>query len=494
MAYCTFDEGAAIFDATPVDNMFITEYMLRAPGDYVKVYLYALMLCAHPSERMSNASMARDLDMTEEDVVRAFKYWARCGLARQTGDNPPAYALRSAKQVAMSRVQSPAEQLYHREFTEEVRRILGDRILTTSDYQTIFDWTDVLELPEEVVLMLLQTEMKQSGGRVSIQIANRHAEEWAKSGIRTVEDVEKIVLLGKEREQQLRRLLARLGQHRAPSEDEKEMYRKWLDDWGFAPDAVLEACRETTKGTPTMAYLDGILKRQHASGRHAAGDLEAGMAKEKQERDFARQVLSTLGRTGITPTQEDLGMIEGWRAQGMSDELILLAAKTAHRRSSGGSLEETGDVLARWRGKGLLTAEAVRGETERVRQMNAALREIYDAAGLDKRPGAADRSLLSGWQQAGHSRELILLAAAYAKNHPSPMAAADRILSDWQRAGITDVKGAQREHEAHRGAVTSRGNSQAERRGDYLQRSYTEADFRAMEVNLDEEDEGHAEP
>ena len=179
MAYCTFDEGAAIFDATPVDNMFITEYMLRAPGDYVKVYLYALMLCAHPSERMSNASMARDLDMTEEDVVRAFKYWARCGLARQTGDNPPAYALRSAKQVAMSRVQSPAEQLYHREFTEEVRRILGDRILTTSDYQTIFDWTDVLELPEEVVLMLLQTEMKQSGGRVSIQIANRHAEEWA---------------------------------------------------------------------------------------------------------------------------------------------------------------------------------------------------------------------------------------------------------------------------------------------------------------------------
>ena len=58
MPYCSFDEGAAVFDATPVDNMFITEYMLRAPGDFVKVYLYALMLCSHPQARMSDASMA----------------------------------------------------------------------------------------------------------------------------------------------------------------------------------------------------------------------------------------------------------------------------------------------------------------------------------------------------------------------------------------------------------------------------------------------------
>lgn len=48
MAFCAFDDSAALFDSTPVENMFITEYMLRAPGDFVKVYLYALMLCYHP--------------------------------------------------------------------------------------------------------------------------------------------------------------------------------------------------------------------------------------------------------------------------------------------------------------------------------------------------------------------------------------------------------------------------------------------------------------
>ena len=107
----------------------------------------------------------------------------------------------------------------------------------------------------------------------------------------------------------------------------------------------------------------------------------------------------------------------------------------------------------------------------------------------DSKAAAADRSLLLNWQAAGHSRELILLAAEYAKSHPSPMAAADRILSDWQRAGIRDAEGARREHEAHRSAAVRPGTpAQAGGGKDYLHRSYTQEDFRSMEVNLDEEE------
>ena len=111
MAFCSFDDSAALFDATPVENMFITEYMLRAPGDFVKVYLYALMLCYHNSERMSLTTMAKDLDMTEEEVERAFRYWARDGLCRQVGDNPVCFKLFNLKQLTLTRAQNPSEQL-----------------------------------------------------------------------------------------------------------------------------------------------------------------------------------------------------------------------------------------------------------------------------------------------------------------------------------------------------------------------------------------------
>ena len=41
------------FGVTPLDNIFILDYLPAAKGDYVKVYLYALFLSQHPKEDMS---------------------------------------------------------------------------------------------------------------------------------------------------------------------------------------------------------------------------------------------------------------------------------------------------------------------------------------------------------------------------------------------------------------------------------------------------------
>ena len=484
MPYCAFDEGAAVFDATPVENMFITEYMLSAPGDYVKVYLYALMLCRHPQERMSDASMARDLGMTEEEVADAFKYWEHRRLIRQTGDNPKTYAMQSAKQVAMS----PSAQLYeYREVMQSARQIVG-RELSKNEMDMIGDWLDVLKLPQEVVLMLLETQKKKSTtGRISFKFADSAAKRWANSGIRTVEDVERIIVIDEEREQQLRKLLARLGQsHRAPSADEKELYRKWLDDWGMTPEAVQEACRETTKGVPTMAYLDGILLRMYQKGLRQAGEMQLQAQKEREEREFGRRVMQTLGRTSVTPSEEDLSLIRGWRALGAEEGLILLAAQTAHRRAGGGSLEETGGILERWRARGLVSEADVRMETERVRQENRELREIFEAAGVEKRPGAADRERLSAWKRQGASRELILLSAEYAKQRPDPLAAMGRILSDWKEAGIRETEAAKAEHARH----AAGGPGAAAAPSDYARRPYTQQDFKDMVVSLEDEEAG----
>lgn len=493
MAFCAFDDSAALFDSTPVENMFITEYMLRAPGDFVKVYLYGLMLCCHPTPRMSLSAMARDLDLSEEDVERAYRYWERDGLVRRTGDNPVSYTYYNLKQITLARAENPGEKLYNRKFTAEIERILDKQTVTPDDYNTIFDWMDVLELPEEVVLMLLQIEKSKSKtGRIKLSIADREARDWAQSGVRTVEDVEKIVVLGRQREQELRRLLARLGQRRAPSEDERTMYKKWIDEWGFSAEAVQEACRETTKGTPTMAYLDGILLRQHQLGRHEAAALAGGMAKEHAERDFAREVYAGLGRTGVTPTKEDIAQIERWREDGNSDELILTAVAAAHRRAGGGNMEDVGTWLARWRRQGLTTPEAVRVDSARKRALNEQLSEIYDACGIEKRANQADRDLLSLWMgEMGMSMELVLLAAQYARGSAAPVKAAGRILSDWRNAGISTCEAARAEHEAHRqGAGQAAPAAAKARASDVLMRhAYTQEDYSRMVVDLDEEDE-----
>ncbi len=382
-------------------------------------------------------------------------------------------------------------KLYNEKFIREAERILK-RTLLPEETNLINDWVQVFELPEEVVLMLLQIEMENSRGRVSIKIADRRAKEWAQSGIRTVDDVEKVVVMGREREQQLRRLLARLGQRRAPSEDEKTMYKTWIDEWGFTPEAVQEACRETTKGTPTMAYLNGILMRQHQLGRHEAIALETGMQSEHEARGFAREVYAGLGVTGKTPTQDDLDAIETWHEQGAGNELILLAVKAAHSKSGGGNMDDVDSYLQDWRRRGLTTADAVRADSARTRMLNGQLREIYAAAGMEKRPNAPDRDMLCRWVgEMGMTQELILLAAEYARGAGSPMMLIGRILRDWSRAGIATTEAARQEHESHlrEAGRSAAGSTAPSGQGGFIKHNYTQDDYKRMVVNLDDEED-----
>lgn len=489
MAFCSFDESAALFDATPVENMFITEYMLRAPGDFVKVYLYGLMLCYHHSERMSLASMARDLDVTAEDVERAYRYWEREGLVRRTGDNPVCYTYYNLKQITLTRAVKPSEQLYNRQFVDEVRRTLDAQTLSDNDMQMIFDWIDVYELSEEAIIMLLQHEKEKSKtNRVSIKIAESIAKDWAQSGVRTVEDAEKRMILNGEREKELRRLLSRLGKRHEPSDDEKELYRKWRDEWGFSSEAIQEACKETTKGTPTMAYLDGILLRLHQSGRHDLESLKIGYQRERNEKGFAVQVFAALGRVGVTPSDEDKKRIDSWIQEGFSQEVIKLAADEVHERSMSGNLEDIQEKLRIWGENNCYTEKAVKDAREYANALNGELRQIYRMISSQKRVNQKDRDLLCKWKnEMSMSFEVILLAAEYSRSSGISMDIIDRILSEWYAAGITTRTAAEAYHRSH--AQNANKYVATARTQDVMQRhQYTAEDYRGMVTDLDEED------
>ena len=78
---------------TQVENLFINEYMTGAPGEYVKVYLFALMY-AQLGVDFSNEDIAKQLSMELEDVLKAWTYWEKMGIVRKirtSADNPLEY-------------------------------------------------------------------------------------------------------------------------------------------------------------------------------------------------------------------------------------------------------------------------------------------------------------------------------------------------------------------------------------------------------------------
>lgn len=67
---------------TLLSNEFLDNYMPKASGEFVKIYLYFLRYCSCPESGVSLSSAADTLCMTENDILRALKYWEREGLAK----------------------------------------------------------------------------------------------------------------------------------------------------------------------------------------------------------------------------------------------------------------------------------------------------------------------------------------------------------------------------------------------------------------------------
>ncbi|SFG35147.1 DnaD domain-containing protein [Oribacterium sp. WCC10] len=63
--------------ATCISDDFLDKYLGTANGDYIKVYLYMLR---HKGERFSVGNAADSLNLTDNDIERAVRYWEKLGV------------------------------------------------------------------------------------------------------------------------------------------------------------------------------------------------------------------------------------------------------------------------------------------------------------------------------------------------------------------------------------------------------------------------------
>ena len=473
-----FDERYAMFDITPVENLFILEYLPEARGDYVKVYLYGLMRCYHPEEDMSLNRMCHELNMTEEDVTAAFRYWERRRLVRRVSDQPPRWQYVNVKQTNL--INEPDIDPDYEEFSnaiceafDKVRRLHG------SELNTCFEWREgSLKLPTEVIAMLLNHMAEIKGRNFRISEAEKVAVLMASENIRTVDAAEEFFSRDEKAYKGIRKVLKKLGKQYAPSEAQVNLYRKWTREWHFSPDAIEAALELTAKGDPSLGYLDGILN----SLRQEYGD-GAALTPEKVRQSASRgeglkEVLKELGKGDINARTLQLydQMTELY-----SREIILIAARECGH--SGGDAGDILKLLNSWKEKGLESLKDVKAYVQAFHDQTSLIREMRRIWGTDeKKIGKQDRSLVSKWEnELGFSKELILAAAPYASEAKQPMAYLDRILADYREKGINTPEEAQKEHgNSKPGTETGKKAGRVLPAQDFAQRDYSEVQDEMM--------------
>lgn len=292
---------------TIVPDSFIENYMLVANGDYVKIYLY-LLHCVKSEKLLSVSSLADTFQCTENDIKRALKYWEHAGLLSLTEDadseivalslndgQAPVESV-SAPLAAVSEpaeVPAPEKHSYTAAETKafkennEVKQLLFvceqyiGKQLTRTDLETLLYFYDELHFSTDLIEYLV--EYSVSKGKRSLRYMQTVALEWHKKGIKTVEDAK---LDSKPYAKECYLVLKALGVgNHDPLPMEVNYVNRWMNEFGFTIDIILEACNRTIMQIhkPKFEYVDGILKSWRAAGVRKLSDVEKLSAQRKKE-------------------------------------------------------------------------------------------------------------------------------------------------------------------------------------------------------------------
>lgn len=256
-----------------LENIFINEFLPIAPGDFVKVYLYA-RLYAELGYPLDNAQIYNELGVDEKTIVEAWNYWEDMNAIKKRfyGEGKADFAVEFVNLKELIYGTGKGEEQKDSQGVEpvsvfgseaistlmpKIEKILG-RTLSSSDMQKVISWIDdVKATPEVVEKAVIYCSDR---GKLSFKYIEKVIEEWTKIGIKTSEDVDNYLEENDQRHVRYRRVMKALGFSRNPSEEEQRLMDSWFDEMGFKMDKVLEACSKTAGiSNPNLKYVNSIL-------------------------------------------------------------------------------------------------------------------------------------------------------------------------------------------------------------------------------------------
>lgn len=277
---------AGYIPVTTVPDDFIKNYMPTANGDYVKIFLY-LLYCTKSNENISVQTMADFFQCTENDIRRALKYWESKGLL-DSEDQPESVPTETAapEKHTYSAIETKAfkEQAEVKQLLFVCEQYIG-KPLTRTDLETLLYFYEELHFSTDLIEYLV--EYSVSKNKRSLRYMESVALEWHKKGIRTIEEAK---LDSKPFSKECYLVLKALGiNNHDPLPTETAYVKRWMEEYGFTIDIILEACKRTIMQIhqPKFEYVDGILKSWKRDGVHHLADIEKLTAEHRSKADTA---------------------------------------------------------------------------------------------------------------------------------------------------------------------------------------------------------------
>lgn len=322
---------------TTVSDIFIDQYMPKANGEFVKVYLYLLRATGSGAGIATISEIADHFSNTEADIIRALNYWASEGILQlQSGADGQIMGINlcslsvSGMQAAQSNIQSAvADNAAQNNLQNSVVNNAAQNISTAN-----------IRMQDSVVEKLKsQTTDKAASSQKEYTLDE--IKEFRKNP-----DISELFFI-----------IETYLKHTLSSTD-TNMVLYWLDELYFSTDLVeylVEYC--ITKGHSSLRYMNKV----------ALGWADAGIKTVDQAKDDAAahsqiyySVMKALGITGRNLVDSEVSLINKWVGEyGFDIELVKAACSKTISAIQKPSFEYTDSILANWRKKDVHTLKDV---------------------------------------------------------------------------------------------------------------------------------------
>ena len=297
----SFDKRRDIFlHRTKVENLFISEYLPDAPGDYVKVFLFGLMYAQFELEP-NRSELAKLLGLSVKDIQEAWEYWATRGLVRiereTDADNEEVCSIvflrkveelygkmNETQETAAAEGEEDAEDedvpLYisidNMDFDEVINGKLIDRRLRGlyDKYQVAAGRTvsrqEISKIEDAVKVYGIEPEIFDFAidycadlEKYSVDYIFKVALRWTEEGCRTVEEAKRLLDRHSRRNDCYRQVFRALGFNRLPAPIDREIMDKWFDEWNCSLAEVLDACSAAAGlREPNLKYVNKVIENR----------------------------------------------------------------------------------------------------------------------------------------------------------------------------------------------------------------------------------------
>ena len=335
---------------TTVSDIFIDQYMPKANGEFVKVYLYLLRATGSGAGIATISEIADHFSNTEADIIRALNYWASEGILQvQTGADGQIMGINlcslsvSGMQAAQSNIQSAvADNAAQNNLQNSVVNNAAQNILQNSVVNNAAQNISTVDTRmHDSVVEKLKSQTPDKAASSQKEYTLDEIKEFRKNP-----DISELFFI-----------IETYLKHTLSSTD-TNMVLYWLDELHFSTDLVeylVEYC--ITKGHSSLRYMNKV----------ALGWADAGIKTVDQAKDDAAahsqiyySVMKALGITGRNLVDSEVSLINKWVGEyGFDIELVKAACSKTISAIQKPSFEYTDSILANWKKKDVHTLKDV---------------------------------------------------------------------------------------------------------------------------------------